>query len=337
MNAKSMRVIEIAEYGGPEVLRIAERPVPQLIPGQVLVRVAAAGVNRPDISQRIGLYPPPPGVTDIPGLDIAGVIEAVGPGVDLWRAGDRVCALVQGGGYAEYCAVPQEQCLPIPQGYGLIKAASLPEVFFTAWNNIIDLGRLQDSETLLIQGGTSGVGVAGIQIAKTLRDARVFATAGTDEKCRVCSNLGAEHVFNYNTQDWAALAKEATGGRGVDLILDSQAGDYTQRELDLLDFDGRLVLIATHRGRVADIHLRSIVQRRLTLSGSTIRPRPPAFKGRIANNLRTHVWPRLASGEIKVLIQRTYALDEAASAHRVLDANEQIGKLVLIVDPAMAD
>jgi putative PIG3 family NAD(P)H quinone oxidoreductase len=332
-----MNVIEITRHGGPEVLAMRERPMPVPGPGDVVIKVVAAGVNRPDIQQRRGLYPPPPGASDIPGLDVSGIVEAVGDGVAWPRVGDPVCALVNGGGYSQYCLAPALQCMPLPRKMGFIAAASLPEVFFTAWNNVIWLGRLAHGETLLVQGGTSGVGMAAIQMARHLRDARVFATAGTDGKCRVCVEIGAAAAINYKTEDWSARARELTEGQGVDVILDGQAGPYTERELEALAFDGRLVLIASHLGATAEVNVRNIVRRRLTLTGSTLRPRPPEYKGRIARELVDQIWPLLEDGRIRTHVCATYPLDKVADAHALLDANEQIGKVVLIVDPDLAD
>lgn len=329
-----MRQIAFAGAGGPEVLRLVEAPRPVAGEGMVLVRVLAAGVNRPDIQQRRGLYPPPPGTTPIPGLDIAGVIEAVGPGVTAWAAGDAVCALANGGGYAEFCAVPAEQCMPLPRGFSFLQAASLPEVFFTAWNNIIWLGRLAKGETLLIQGGTSGVGLAGIQIAKALRQSTVIATAGTDEKRRVCLETGADAAFDYRG-DWDEQVRALTGG--CDVILDAQAGPNTQRQLDLLRPDGRLVFIASHLGPTAEVNIRDIVRRRLTLTGSTLRPRPPSYKGALAAELVAQVWPLLEKGAITTRLHAVFPFERVADAHAVLDANEQIGKVVLAVAPDQAD
>lgn len=331
-----MKVIEISQPGGPEVLRAAERPTPTFGARDVLVRVAAAAVNRPDIQQRNGLYPPPPGASDIPGLDIAGIVEKVGAEVEWPKIGDAVCALITGGGYAEYCVAPAVQCLPVPRGFTFIEAASLPEVFFTAWNNVIWLGRLADGETILIQGGASGVGMAAAQIAKQLRRARVLATAGTEEKCRACLEIGCDSAINYRDQDWAAVARELAGERGIDVILDAQGGDYTPKELKLLAHDGRLVLIASHRAPRAELNLHDLYRRCLTLAGSVLRTRPPEYKGRIAGELVRDVWPLLESGKIRTKIYGAYPFADAAAAHAVLDANEQIGKLVLVVDPALA-
>lgn len=330
-----MRAVEIGSYGGPEVLQECERAAPAVGPNDVLIRVAAAGVNRPDIQQRRGLYPPPPGASDIPGLDVAGVVEQVGASVSRWRTGDRVCALVAGGGYAELCVAPEPQVMPVPDGLGMIEAASLPEVFFTAWHNVIDLGHLEAGETFLVHGGTSGVGLAAIQIARTLRDARVLATAGTAEKCRVCEDFGVERALNYRTEDWAAAVRELTGEHGVDLILDSQAGEYVAKEVELLAMGGRLLLIANHLGHYSNINTRLFVQRGLTMMGSRIRQRDPVFKGKIADNLVRQVWPHFNSRTIRTRIQQTFALSDAAKAHSILDANEQIGKVVLIVDPRL--
>jgi NADPH2:quinone reductase len=330
-----MKVVEVTRPGGPEVLVLREHPLPRLRAGEVLIRVAAAAVNRPDVQQRRGLYPPPPGASEILGLDVAGVVEAVDDTVSWPAVGERVCALTNGGGYAEYCAVPAVQCMPVPSGLGLIEAAALPEAFFTAWNNVIWLGRLAHGETLLVQGGTSGVGMAAIQIARSLRDARVLATAGSDEKCRICSEIGAELGINYRTTDWAAEVRRLTEGHGVDVVLDGQAGPYTERELSLLAPDGRVVLIASHLGETAEINVRNLVRRRLTLTGSTLRPRPPEYKGRIARELVEQVWPLLERGRIRVHVCATLPLDAVADAHAILDANEQVGKVVLVVDPAL--
>ncbi|WP_207418906.1 NAD(P)H-quinone oxidoreductase [Roseomonas haemaphysalidis] len=331
-----MTVMEIREPGGPEVLQLAQRPVPACGAGEVLVQVAAAGVNRPDVQQRKGLYPPPAGVTDIPGLDIAGVVAAVGPDVAWPRPGDAVCALVAGGGYAEYCVAPAAQCMPLPRGFTFAQAATLPEVFFTAWNNVIWLGRLAEGETLLVQGGTSGVGLAAMQIGKQLRGATVLATSSSAAKRAVCLEMGADAVVDYREADWPEQLRALTGGRGVDVILDGQGGDYTPLELGLLAPDGRLVLIASHRAPKAEISTREIYLRRLTLTGSTLRARPVAYKARIARELVEQVWPLLAAGRIRTHICGAYPLAGAAAAHAVLDANQQVGKLLLTVS-ALAD
>lgn len=328
-----MKTIEVRAPGGPEEMRLVDRPVPTVGPGEVLIRVAAAGVNRPDVQQRKGLYPPPANASPILGLDVAGIVEAVAPEVAWPVVGTPVCALVNGGGYAEFCTVPAVQCLPIPRGFDFVKAASLPEVFFTAWNNVFWLGRLAERESLLVQGGTSGVGMAAIQLAKQLRGSPVYATAGSPEKCRVCCEIGADAAIDYKTEDWVARVRDLTGGRGVDVVLDGQAGPYTEKQLSLLAEDGRVVLLASHLGATAEVNVRNIVRRRLTLTGSTLRPRPPAYKGRIARELVDQVWPLLEDGRVRVQIHATVPLAEVARAHAFLEAGEQIGKVVLEVAP----
>jgi NADPH2:quinone reductase len=332
-----MRAIEIEAPGGPEMLRMIAMPRPRPKAGEVVIRVFAAGVNRPDIQQRRGLYPPPPDASPLPGLDVAGIVEEVGAGGDAGavKAGDAVCALVNGGGYAEFCAVPAVQCMGIPCGLTFAQAASLPEVFFTAWNTIIWLGRLAHGESLLIQGGTSGVGLAGIQIARELRNATVLATAGTAEKRQVCLDAGAHHAIDYRG-DWQGAVWCATGGEGVDVVLDAQAGGYTQKQLDLLRPDGRLVFIASHLGETANVNIRAIVRRRLTLTGSTLRPRPASYKGAIASELVRHVWPLIEAGRILTRIHAMFPLEQVRQAHALLDRNEQIGKVVLLIDPERA-
>lgn len=324
-----MNVIEISAPGGPEVLRMATRPVPVAGPHEVIIKVKAIGLNRPDVQQRRGLYPAPKGASDLPGLDIAGTITEIGAEVDAGLLGIDVCALTNGGGYAEFCAVPALQILPIPKGFSYVQAASLPEVYMTAWNNVVMLGRLAKGERFLVQGGTSGVGMAAIQIAAQLYQATVYATAGTDEKRAVCLDFGAVHAFDYHAADWADQALAATGGRGVDLILDHQAGPYTQQELDLLDFDGRLVLIASHQSKMSEVNTGQIVRRRLTLCGSTLRPRSAEYKAAIGRELVTRVWPLLETGAMRTNIFDIFAFDKMQDAHRVLDANRQIGKLVV--------
>ena len=330
-----MRVVKVARPGGPEVLHIVDCPVPTPGPGEILLAVHAASVNRPDIQQRRGLYPPPPGTTDILGLDAAGRVAAVGAGVKGLAIGDAVCALTNGGAYADYVVVPAEQCMPVPKGFSFIQAASLPEAFFTAWNNVIWLGRLAEGETLLVQGGSSGVGMAGIQMAKLLRNARVFATAGNAEKRAACRAAGADAVFDYR-EDWAGQIRQHAGDHCLDVALDAQAGAYVQAQLDLLAPDGRLVFIASHLGATAEVNIRDLVRRRLTVTGSTLRPRPPAYKGKIARSLVEAVWPLLESGQMKTLIHAVFPLEEVRAAHAVLDANEQLGKVVLAVDTALA-
>lgn len=331
-----MKAIEITQPGGPEVLRLCERPEPAVGPRDVLIQVAAAGVNRPDVQQRKGLYAPPPGASDIPGLDTAGIVQRVGDQVSRFRPGDRVCALSTGGGYAQFCSVPEGQVMPVPSGLSLVEAASLPEVFFTAWHNVFQLGRLAPGETLLVQGGTSGVGLAAMQLARVLRDARVLATAGTAEKCRISEEYGAERAIDYHDPEWDARLRDIAAPHGIDVILDSQAGDYVPREVELLAIGGRLALIANHRGDYSNIRTRAFVQRSLTLTGAQIRRRDTAFKQRIAEELVAQVWPELASGRIRTRIQATFPLAQAAQAHDILDRNEQIGKVVLVVDPALA-
>jgi len=327
----SMRAVEITEFGKPDVLKLGERPVPQPKQGEVLVRVAAAGVNRPDVLQRMGHYPVPPGASDIPGLEIAGEVVALGEGVSSWNVGDELCALVQGGGYAEYCTAPAPQCLPVPAGLSAVEAASLPETFFTVWSNVFDRARLAPGEILLVQGGTSGIGVTAIQMAKAFGH-KVFATAGSPQKCAACEELGADRGINYRTEDFVAVVKEATGGRGVNVILDMVGGEYIDRELKCLADDGRLAIIAMLGGAKANVNLNEILRRRLTVSGSTLRPRPVSFKGAIARSLRDKVWPHIESGAIKPVIYRIFPLAEAAHAHLLMESSEHIGKIVLSVD-----
>lgn len=332
-----MKAIEIREYGAPDVLQLTERPDPVAKAGEVLIRVAAAGVNRPDVFQRTGNYPVPPGASDLPGLEVAGVIV----GGDLSHAanrfglkvGDRVCALVQGGGYAELCTAPIEQCLPVPAGLSDIEAAGLPETFFTVWSNVFDRGLLGKGprgaqETLLIQGGSSGIGTTAIQIAKAM-GFRVFVTAGSDDKCKACEALGADRAINYKTQDFAAEVKALTEGKGVDVILDMVAGSYLARELSCIADDGRIVIIALLGGGKAEIPLSDVLRRRITITGSTLRPRPPAFKGAIADALHQHVWPLLASGKIKPVIHKVFPAAQAADAHRLMESSEHVGKIML--------
>ena len=325
-----MRAIEITQPGKPEVLQPCERPLPELKAGEVLIRVHAAGINRPDVLQRMGHYPVPPGASSLPGLEVAGEIVDGELGDSGFRKGDMVCALVQGGGYAEYCAAPLAQCLPIPEGLSAVEAASLPETFFTVWTNVFDRAGLSEGETLLVQGGTSGIGVTAIQLATALGH-RVFATAGSDEKCRACEELGAERGINYRTEDFVAVVKELTGGKGVDVVLDMVAGDYVAREIDCLADDGRIALIALLGGARANVDLGQVLRRRLSISGSTLRPRPVAFKGAIAHKLREHVWPLFAQGKIKPVIYKTFPLEQAAEAHALMESSTHVGKIVLQV------
>ena len=325
-----MIAVAIREPGGPDVLTPVERPVPSIGAEDVLIKVVAAGVNRPDIMQRQGRYAPPPGVTDIPGLEVAGTVEAVGSGVHGWAVGDSVCALVSGGGYAEYCAAPAPQCLPVPNGLSMVEAAGLPEVMFTVWTNVFERGRLQSGESILVHGGSSGIGTAAIQLARA-RGARVFATAGSPEKCAACDALGAERAINYRTEDFVAAVKAATDDRGVDVVLDMVGGDYMQRNLDALALDGRLVQIAQLGGYRSTISTIPILQRRLTITGSTLRPRPVEEKGRIARQVHEHVWPLLESGQVRVLVHATFPLARASDAHQLMESSTHIGKLVLLV------
>jgi NADPH:quinone reductase len=322
-----MKAVEIAAPGGPEVLRVVDRPTPRPGAGEVLVRVEAAGVNRPDLMQRQGKYPPPPGASDIPGLEIAGTIAS---GAGRWHEGDRACALVSGGGYAELCAVPAQQCLPMPAGMTAVAAAAVPETYFTVWTNLFQRGRLQAGERVLVHGGTSGIGTTAIQLARAF-GAIVYATAGSDEKCAACTALGATVAINYRTEDFVARVCAETDGRGVDVILDIVGGDYLARNIDALAMDGRLVQIGLMGGARAQIHLGPILQRRLTLTGSTLRPRTPDQKGAIARELEERVWPMLADGRVAPMIHRTFPLANAADAHRLLESGDVIGKIVLVV------
>ena len=326
----SMKAIEIVEPGGPEMLRPCTRPVPEPGEGEVLVKVAAAGVNFPDVAQRRGNYPPPPGASDLPGLEIAGAVVARGPGVTGPAPGDEVCALVSGGGYAEYCAVPVPQCLPIPDGLDMVRAAALPETFFTVWTNLFDGGRMKAGETVLIHGGSGGIGTTAIQIARAF-GARVFATARTAEKCAFCEELGAERAINYAEEDFVAVVRELTEKRGVDLILDMVGGDYLARNVRALAVEGRLVQIAVREGAEATIPLGLLMVKRLVLTGSTLRPRTVAQKGAIAAALEREVWPLLAEGSVRPVIHATFALDAAAGAHALMESSAHIGKIVLTV------
>jgi len=326
-----MKAIEILRAGAPEVLQLAERPDPVSGAGEVLIRVAAAGVNRPDVLQRKGLYPVPPGASDLPGLEVAGTIvagDATAMAQAGFRLGDRVCALVAGGGYAQLCVAPVGQCLPAPTGLSDIEAASLPETFFTVWSNVFDRARLQPGETLLVQGGTSGIGVTAIQIAKAA-GATVIVTAGSDDKCAACVALGADHAINYRSHDFVAEVKRLTGGKGVDVILDMVAGDYVARELNCLADDGRLVIIAVQGGIDSKIDAGAVLRRRLTITGSTLRPRPVAFKAAIAAALHKNVWPWIDAGRVKPVIYKVFPAAEAAQAHTLMESNQHIGKLVL--------
>lgn len=328
---ETIAAIEIAVPGGPDTLRATRRHMPALGDGDVLIKVIAAGINRPDLLQRQGGYPPPPGVTDIPGLEVAGTVAAVGKDAAArWHIGDAVCALVAGGGYAEYCAAPAGQCLPVPDGLTMIEAASLPETFFTVWSNLFDRGQLAPGETLLVHGGSSGIGVAAIQLGKAF-GAEVIVTAGSDEKCAACVTLGADRAVNYRREDFVKEAKAATNGRGVDVVLDMVGGDYIARNIDVLAPDGRLVFIAFQKGAKTEVNLLSVMLKRLTVTGSTLRPRDTAFKSAIARALESKVWPMLAARTIKPIVYATFPLAQAADAHRALEDGKHIGKIVLTV------
>lgn len=329
---EEMTAIEIARPGGPEVLRGVKRPVPHPSAGEILVRVQAAGVNRPDVMQRLGRYPPPPGASDIPGLEIAGTVVALGPEVDRWRPGDHLCALVAGGGYAEYCAVPAPQCLPIPQGVGVDAAAAIPETFFTVWTNLFQRGALRAGERVLVHGGTSGIGTTAIQLARAF-GAIVFATAGSERKVEVCRKLGAAVAIDYKSEDFVEAVRRETSGRGVDVILDIIGGEYVPRNLACLAMNGRLIQVGVIGGPQAQIDLTPILHRRLTITGSTLRARTVEEKGLLAREVETHVWPLIAAGRVAPVIDRTFALTEAAEAHRRLESGEHIGKIVLLVEP----
>ena len=322
-----MQVIEIREPGGPEVLVPAERDVPRPGKGEVLIKVAAAGVNRPDALQRAGSYPPPPGASEIPGLEVAGEVAALGEGVENFGIGDKVCALTTGGGYAEYCVAPSAQCLPVPQAMDFIHAAGLPETFFTVWSNVFDRAKLAAGETLLLHGGSSGIGTTAIQLARAF-GARVFTTAGSAEKCKACEELGAERAINYREEDFLTIVKEAGG---ADVVLDMVGGDYIAKNLELLNPDGRLVFIAFLGGPKAEVSFLPVMLKRLTVTGSTLRARGVAFKAGIAAQLEARVWPLLESGQVKVVLNRTFPLAEAAKAHALMESSQHIGKIVLTV------
>lgn len=326
-----MRAVEISAFGPPEGLRLAERPVPVAGAGEVLIQVLASGINRPDVLQRKGHYAPPPGTSDLPGLEVAGVVR--GGDADAMASagigvGDRVCALVAGGGYAEWCVAPVVQVLPVPPGLTDIEAASLPETFFTVWSNVFDRGRLKEGETLLVQGGSSGIGVTAIQLARA-RGATVVVTAGSDEKCAACLALGAHHAINYKTLDFVAEVQRITGGKGVDVVLDMVAGDYVAREVECLAEDGRLVIIAVQGGIQAGFNAALVLRKRLVITGSTLRPRSVEFKGAIATALREQVWPLFSSGAVRPVIHSTFAAEDAAKAHTLMESNQHMGKIVL--------
>jgi NADPH2:quinone reductase len=326
-----MKAVEITAYGAPDVLRLTERERPVPGSGELLIRVAASGVNRPDVLQRTGNYPVPPGASDIPGLEVAGEIVDGDPAAlaaEGFKVGDRVCALVAGGGYAEYCVAPVAQCLPVPRGWSELEAAGLPETFFTVWSNVFERGHLQPGETLLVQGGSSGIGVTAIQLAKA-RGATVIVTVGSADKAQACLALGADHAINYREQDFVAEVARITEGRGVDVILDMVAGDYVARELDCLAEDGRLVIIAVQGGSRAEINAGKVLRRRLTITGSTLRPRPLAFKAAIARALRHAVWPLIELGQIRPVVHSVFPAAQAARAHALMESNQHVGKILL--------
>jgi putative PIG3 family NAD(P)H quinone oxidoreductase len=324
----SMTAIEITQPGKPEVLKPTSRPTPKPTAGEVLIRVVAAGVNRPDVLQRYGKYPPPAGASDLPGLEVAGRVVACGTDAKGFKVGDQVCALLAGGGYAEYAVAPAPQCLPVPKGLTAIEAAAVPETFFTVWTNVFERGRLQHGETFLVHGGASGIGTTAIQLARA-HGARVFATAGTAEKCAACERLGAERAINYRDEDFVAVVKEETAGAGADVILDMVGGEYTARNLDLLRIDGRLVQIAFLKGSKVEIDLNPLMRKRLTFTGSTLRARSVAEKGAVAAAVRRNVWPLVESGKVKPVIHATFPLADAAKAHAMMEADQHIGKIVL--------
>ncbi|MEM9850918.1 MAG: NAD(P)H-quinone oxidoreductase [Pseudomonadota bacterium] len=328
-----MTAIEITEPGGPEVLRATTRPIPIPGQGEVLIRIAAAGVNRPDALQRAGNYAPPPDASDLPGLEAAGTVAAIGPGVSRWAVGDHVCALLPGGGYAEYVTTPADHALPVPDGYSMAQAAALPETFFTVWSNVFMRGGLRAGETALIHGGSSGIGTTAIQLAAHF-GARVFATAGSAQKCAKCEELGAERAINYRDEDFVSVLHDATGKRGADLILDMVGGDYIPRNVKALANDGRLVQIAFLQGPVAEVNFAHLMVRRLTITGSTLRPQSVAAKSAIAEDLRTHVWPLLAAGKIAPVMDSVFPLEDAAGAHARMESSVHIGKIVLTVPGA---
>lgn len=324
-----MKAVVITQPGAPEVLQIEERPRPVPLSHEVLIKVAAAGINRPDVFQRKGNYPPPPGAPqDIPGLEIAGIIEAVGDNVTQWQPGDRVCALVIGGGYAEYCTAPEGSCLRVPENLTLVEAASLPETFFTVWSNVFDRGHLKPGESLLVHGGSSGIGVTAIQIAKAL-GSTVYVTAGSEAKCRFCEQLGANKAINYKKENFAEAIAQLTEGHGLDVILDMIGGDYTPDNLKALANEGRLVMINSMNGKDVQVDLSVVMRKRLNITGSMLRPRDVEFKAAIAKQLKKHVWPLLANGNIKPVIQQVFPASEAAQAHQLMESSEHIGKIVL--------
>ena len=328
---ENMQAIEVTEPGKPDVLKITERPLPQINEDEVLIQVANAGVNRPDVMQRAGLYPPPPGATDIPGLEVSGTVAALGKKVSDWKIGDTVCALVAGGGYAEYVAAPASQCLNIPKGLDLREAAALPETYFTVWSNVFDRANLKGKETILVHGGSSGIGTTAIQLCQAFGH-EVYVTAGSNEKCRACEAIGAKNAINYKTEDFAERIMSLTDDKGVDVILDMVAGDYLQRNLKCLSDDGRLVIIAFLGGVKTNFNMTDVLRRRLTITGSTLRPRSVSFKADIAHSLNAKVWPLLEAKTIKPLIFKSFPLEQAAEAHSLMESSEHIGKIMLDVN-----
>jgi len=330
VSSDQMRYIEISQFGGPEVLREARGPTPSIEPDQVLIRVHAAGVNRPDVVQRMGFYPPPPGASPIPGLEVAGEVVEVGVRVSRWKVGDRVCALVAGGGYAEYAAAPAAQCLPVPRGLTLTEAAALPETAFTVWSNVFQRGALRAGEVLLVHGGTSGIGTIAIQLGAA-RAARVIATAGSEAKCEACRALGAGMAVNYRQTDYVEAVQEFSGGKGADMILDMVGGDYIQRNIKAAAADGRIVQIAFLNGAVAQVDFMPVMLKRLVITGSTLRARAAEFKAALASAVEQNVWPLVESGRVKPVIYREFALNEAADAHALMESSEHVGKIMLRV------
>ena len=325
-----MRYIDISEHGEPEVMQIKEGKAPHPGNGEVLIKVHAAGVNRPDVMQRQGLYPPPPGASPILGLEVAGEVAALGEGVSTWSISNQVCALTNGGGYAEYVAAPAGQCLPVPKGLALDEAASLPETFFTVWANVFDRAKLKPGESFLVHGGSSGIGISAIQMARAM-GSKVFTTAGSEEKCAACRQLGADVAVNYHEQDYVRVLKEATEGQGVDVILDMVGGDYVARNLELAARDGRIVSLSFIRGARVEVDMMPILLKRLTVTGSTLRPRSAGTKAAIANNLKEKIWPLIESGKVKPVIAARYPLEDAAEAHKLMESSKHIGKIILTV------
>ena len=327
---QTMTAVAISTPGGPDVLKPVEMPTPKPGAGQILVKVAAAGVNRPDVQQRIGAYPPPPGHSTLPGLEVAGEVAETGPDITRWRVGDKVCALVNGGGYAQYCIAEETAALPVPAGLDMIQAGAVPETFFTVWNNVFERGKLQSGEWFLVHGGSSGIGTTAIQLAKAF-GARVLATAGSADKCKACLDLGADRAINYKTEDFVAVCKDATGGKGVNVTLDMVGGDYTDKNIIAAAEDGRIVQIATLGGADVKFNISRLMVKRVTLTGSTLRPRTRAVKAGFARALEEKVWPLFAAGKVKVVVDSTFPLAQAADAHRRLETSQHVGKIVLTV------